>query len=127
NSWDRCVRIHAQGSPFYLKAWQDTVESAFGHEPCHLVALDSATSEVIGVLPLFLVRSALFGRMLVSTPQAAYGGVLASSEGVSTALVEQANQLARASKVQFLELRNFRNRIEHASLLVKDLYVTFRQ
>jgi FemAB-related protein (PEP-CTERM system-associated) len=126
-SWDRFVQVHPQGSPFYLKAWQNTVESTFGHEPRHLVALDSATSEVVGVLPLFLVRSMLFGRMLVSTPQAAYGGVLANSESVSAALVEHARELAGASRVEFLELRNFRNRIEHAALLEKDLYVNFRQ
>lgn len=127
NLWDRFVQVHPQGSPFYLKAWQNTVESAFKHEPLHLVAFDSSTSEVVGILPLFLVRSALFGRMLVSTPQAAYGGVLANSEAVSLALVERAEEMARENKVQFLELRNFRNRVEHASLLVKDLYVTFRQ
>jgi FemAB-related protein (PEP-CTERM system-associated) len=127
SAWDRFVRAHPQGSPFHLKAWQNTIEFTFGHQPYHLAAVDPATHEAVGVLPLFLVRSALFGRMLVSTPQAAYGGVLAHSEVVKTALVEHAGKLARELNVQFLELRNFQNRLDHASFLAKDLYVTFRQ
>jgi FemAB-related protein (PEP-CTERM system-associated) len=127
SSWDCFVKAHPQGSLFHLKAWQNTIESTFGHLPRHLAAVDPATGEVLGVLPLFVVRSALFGRLLVSTPQAAYGGVLACSEAVSEALMERASQLAGESNVQFLELRNFQNCVEDASLVAKDLYVTFRQ
>lgn len=125
-SWDPFVKNHPFGSPFHLTAWQRLIQDAFRHQPMHLAAADSAGA-VRGILPLFLVRSRLFGRLLVSTPQAAYGGILADSDEASRAILNHARKMAQELNVQFLELRGFRNAIEDESLLKKDLYVTFRQ
>src|SRR5262245_60580717 len=76
--WDDFVTSHTYGSPFHLTAWQGMIHDTFGHEPKHLVAR-TASGQMAGVLPLFLVRSRLFGRMLISAPQAAQGGILADS------------------------------------------------
>jgi FemAB-related protein (PEP-CTERM system-associated) len=124
--WNAFVRAHPLGTPFHLMNWQSTIQNTFGHQPQHIVA-QNEHGAVIGVLPLFLVRSRLFGRMLVSTPQAAYGGILANSESVAQAIFRRAYDLAKESTVQFLELRNFQQPIDHESLAVKDLYVTFRK
>jgi FemAB-related protein (PEP-CTERM system-associated) len=97
--WDAFVKAHPFGSPFHLSNWQKTIQSTFGHKPLHIVAADSK-GEVVGVLPLFLVRSRLFGRMLVSTPQAAYGGILASSEAITNQVLIRAQQLARELNVE---------------------------
>src|SRR5690242_14173803 len=78
--WDAFVRSQSNGSAFHLMAWQRMILDTFGHQPFHLVA-KASRGNVIGVLPLFLVRSRIFGRLLVSTPQAAYGGILADSQG----------------------------------------------
>jgi FemAB-related protein (PEP-CTERM system-associated) len=126
-AWDSYVRRHACGSLFHLSAWQRLIHSSFGHEPAHLLAEDPERKAVVGLLPLFLVRSRLFGRMLISTPQAAYGGILADSEEVYRALLAHARQTAHDLTVRFLELRNFRNDLPDPSLPGKDLYVTFRQ
>ncbi len=125
-TWDAFVKAHPFGSPFHLTAWQRMIQTTFPHQPYHLVARDSSGA-VAGVLPLFLVRSRLFGRMLTSTPQAAYGGILADSESVSTALLNGASEIAKRLNVEFLELRNFRQPVPDDSLVKKDLYVTFRQ
>src|SRR5207248_6235357 len=124
--WDRYVQEHPHGSPFHLSAWQRVVQKTFGHEPHHVIAR-SADGAIVGVLPLFLVRSLIFGRMLVSTPHAAYGGPIASSDAAKEALFQHACTLSKGFNVEFLELRNFRNEwVDHA-LIRKDLYVTFRQ
>src|SRR5205814_1419188 len=125
--WDEYVKNHSSGSPFHLMAWQNLIQSAFGYEPKHIVARSAANGDVIGILPLFLVRSLLFGRMLVSTPRAQYGGVLADSEEIAHTILSRARELARDLRVKFLELRNHRNPITHPDLFQKDLYVTFRQ
>jgi FemAB-related protein (PEP-CTERM system-associated) len=124
--WDDFVKSHPQGSPFHLMAWQRMIRATFGFQPKHIVA-QSAQGDVRGVLPLFLVRSVIFGRMLVSTPQAAYGGVLADSHAVERSMLNRARDLAKELEVKFLELRNFRNPAIDDRLLKKDLYVTFRQ
>jgi hypothetical protein len=126
-AWDTFVMSHPQGSPFHLMAWQRLIRDTFGSEPKHIVARSSRSGEICGVLPLFLVRSLLFGRMLVSTPQAPYGGVLASSDAAEQAILRRACEIARKLRVQFLELRCFRNKPAAGRFLQKDLYVTFRQ
>src|SRR5262245_46461306 len=82
-SWDNYVKSHPQGSCFHLMAWQRVIQSSFKHRAVHLVARSVEKGEIIGLLPLFLVRSKIFGRLMVSTPQAAYGGVLADSGSVA--------------------------------------------
>jgi len=123
--WDNFVRSHPDGTPFHLVAWQKTIADTFGHQALHLVAKD-ATGDVIGVLPVFLVRSRIFGRLLSSTPQAAYGGILAGSESASRAIFQRASVIAKDLGIQFLELRSFRNPLLDNSLARKDIYVTFR-
>lgn len=125
--WDKFVKPHPEGTIFHLWAWQSLIESSFGHMPCHLIAEDTHTEEIVGILPLFLVRSLIFGRMLISTPQAAYGGILTRFPEVAAALQHRAEEDAHELKVQFLEIRNFRNASTDPTLLTKDLYVTFRQ
>src|SRR5262245_59103957 len=104
-------------------AWQRMIRKTFGHEPMHLVAQLSHNGPIVGVLPLFLVRSRIFGRLLVSTPQAAYGGILANSDVAAKALFQMAAQLAKEQNVEFLELRTFRNPVLDDSVVSKDLYV----
>jgi FemAB-related protein (PEP-CTERM system-associated) len=126
NSWDSYVRGHSQGTVFHLAAWQRLIRNSFGHKPMHIVAHDEG-GRIIGILPLFLVRSRIFGRMLISTPQAAYGGILADSDSVANTILEQARIVAKENAVRFLELRSYRNSLNHSNLTPKDLYVTFRQ
>ena len=124
--WDAYVKAHPDGTVFHLSQWQRFIGASFNHQPLHL-ACESPGGGIAGVLPLFLVRSRIFGRMLVSTPQAAYGGILADSQPVAAALLAKAQAIAREENVEFLEIRNFSRAMEDPSLLTKDLYVTFRQ
>jgi FemAB-related protein (PEP-CTERM system-associated) len=126
-AWDAFVRSHPHGSTYHLTAWQRVIHETFGHEPRHIAAKDARSGKLVGVLPLFLVRSRIFGRMLISTPHAAYGGSLASSDAVAHAIFQRAHEMAKELNVEFLELRHFRNALPDDFLMQKDLYVTFRQ
>jgi FemAB-related protein (PEP-CTERM system-associated) len=126
-AWDDFVRAHAFGTVFHLRAWQRLIEGAFGHTPVHLVASEGPSGRIAGLLPLFLVHSRIFGRMLISTPQAAYGGIIADSQETADNLLGHAQEMARHFGVRFLELRSFQNDLADTSLPVKDLYVTFRK
>jgi FemAB-related protein (PEP-CTERM system-associated) len=69
------------------------------------------------------VKSRLFGKFLVSTPFAVYGGVCARTDEARTLLLEMAQQVAREQNVDYLELRNLRP--DPSDLRLSDLYVTF--
>ena len=103
-AWDAFVRAHPDGSPFHLMAWCDTIQDIFGYRPEYLLAVED--TEIVGVLPLFLIDNFVTGRVLISTPFAVYGGILATSEAARAALAADAELLARDRAVQYLELRN---------------------
>ena len=74
-AWDRFVLAHPEGTLFHLGAWKRLVEGTYPFDPEYLLA--EAGGEIVGVLPLFRVRSLLFGDALLSVPFAVYGGVVA--------------------------------------------------
>jgi len=68
--------------------WLNVVEKTYKHKPIYLIAKED--SEIRGVLPLFLMRSLVFGKKLVSVPFAPYGYVCADNGTVEKALVGEA-------------------------------------
>jgi FemAB-related protein (PEP-CTERM system-associated) len=102
--WDAFVRAAAGWTHFHLYGWRRVIERVHRHECVYLAARDERGA-LAAVLPLVSVRSLLFGRFLVSMPFLNYGGPLGSDDGVK-AVVDEAVRLARASRVQLLELRS---------------------
>lgn len=101
-----CARIDAfvrerGGSPFHLTAWSRAVERGCGQRARHLVA-ERAGGAIAGVLPLTEMRSALFGRALVSAGFAVEGGVLGDAV---EPLTSAAWALARRLRAPEVELR----------------------
>jgi FemAB-related protein (PEP-CTERM system-associated) len=132
--WDEFVRNHPHGTFFHLLQWRDVVERNFGYIPCYLYAQEK--DEIVGVLPLFLVKSALFGKSLISIPLAVYGGILSQISDARTLLFETAKDLGVKQKVKYIELRGnpfskqpelISNENEQRRLKQNDLYVTFVQ
>jgi FemAB-related protein (PEP-CTERM system-associated) len=103
-AWDAFVTGHPHGSPFHLTAWKTSIEQTFGYKPMYLVAADGDL--IRGVLPLFLVKNWLMGKVLISTPFAVYGGILADSDEARQALAAQARDLGEQLQVKHVELRN---------------------
>jgi serine/alanine adding enzyme len=108
-SWDRFVEQHPAATVAHLSAWGRIAAGAYGHPSAYLSIEDDG--EKLGVLPLVLVSSRIFGRRLVSMPFLDYGGVLVSPEApfgaVEPALVEAALGVARERRAQGLGLRQF--------------------
>ena len=104
-SWNRFVEHHPRATVGHLSPWGEVAREVYGHESIYLTAQDG-DGEVVGVLPLIMVRSRLFGRRLVSMPFLDYGGVLAEPGlGVETALAEEALAVAREGSARTLGLR----------------------
>lgn len=121
-AWDHFVRTHLSGSPFHLMAWHDTLCSIFGYRPEYRVAVEHG--EIVGVLPMFIVDNFVTGKVLISTPFAVYGGILASHNGAHETLRDQMKALAYKEGVQHAELRNsFAHQV--SGLDTVDRYCTF--
>lgn len=77
---DAFVRATPGALPFHLPAWSLAVERGCGQRARYLVA-ERADGRIAGVLPLTEMRSALFGRSLVSAGFGVAGGVLGAAVG----------------------------------------------
>jgi FemAB-related protein (PEP-CTERM system-associated) len=103
-AWDAFVESSSDSSGYHLWGWRLVIERAFGHRAFYIAARrDGAT---VGVLPLILFRSPLFGRFMVSLPFVNYGGVVAETADVSRALLSHSVRLAHAHRCAHLEFRH---------------------
>jgi FemAB-related protein (PEP-CTERM system-associated) len=130
--WDQYVSGHPAGTFFHEWKWREIISTSFGYEPFYLWAEDNG--EIQGILPLFLVRSLLFGRSLVAIPLAVYGGVLATTASAEAILLRKATALGMECGAKYLEFRGNPHSRETTltepagvgvSTRQKDLYVTF--
>ena len=106
--WDAVVDSHPQASCYHGWVWREVFEEAFGHKTLYLAALRQG--EPVGVLPLVLFRSWLFGQFLVSLPFVNYGGVLARDEETAAALIDRSMRHARATQATYVEFRHVARR-----------------
>jgi len=105
-AWADYVAAHPQSQLFHERRWSAAIGAAYGHETLHLAA--RREGQIVGVLPLTDVRSALFGRSLISGAFAVGGGALADDEAALDALCARAVELARARNARYIELRGGR-------------------
>lgn len=94
---------HPQGTPFHLPAWIDGIEAGTGQRAHMLIA--ERAGRIVGILPLTAIRSALFGKALVSSGFAVDGGALADTEDAAEALLAEGWRLAGTLGCPSLELR----------------------
>ncbi len=128
-AWDAYVSKHPHGSPFHLSAWGRTLESTFGFRPENLAAI-GPDGAITGVLPLYEVDNFMTGRVLISSPFAVYGGILADSPEVRDAIAREARRIGEERGVQYIELRNTdasQVTSEVTGATPVDRYVTFTQ
>ncbi len=116
-AWDAYVERHPEASAYHRFGWRDVMARAFGHESRYLIAergyghepaAAQGTREIVGVLPLVIFRSRLFGRYVVSLPFVNYGGIVADTPEAERALVDAAIAETRAAGGAYLELRHTR-------------------
>lgn len=124
-AWDRYVSAANNGTFFHLTGWTNVIKKTFGHQPHFLYAHNKGT--FCGILPLILVETRLFGKMLVSNAFAAYGGAVADSGEIKSALIQEAIELGKHLNVDYVEFRLIENGHIMAGVQQSDLYVTFRQ
>lgn len=121
--WDSFVDRCPQATFFHKAGWKEVIEKSFGHATHFLYAEEDG--EIKGILPMGHIRSMLFGNALISSPFCVYGGIAAVSGEAEAALDQAASNIAKELEVDYLELRNLKQR--HLERPRKQLYVTFRK
>ena len=101
--WDEYARKHQNSTHCHLAAWRNIFRETYGHKGHYLLA--RAGTRVLGVLPLFYIRSLTGKGSLISMPFLDTGGVLADSPEIEGQLLEKAITLAKSLAVENMELR----------------------
>lgn len=96
--------------------WLRVLSDAFSHRTMALVAREDARSPIRGYLPLALVKSAFFGRFLVSLPYLNRAGIVASDDAAREALWARATSLGAEHDAQYVELRHHEKLIHAPSV-----------
>ncbi len=102
--WDAFVQQHAEAKIYHLYRWREVIREAFGHHSLYLAAYSG--EELVGVLPLIIFKSSLFGKFLVSIPFFNYGGELVTSSTVREAFYRYLQDWMREQDFQFIEFRH---------------------
>lgn len=101
--WDAALP-GLSGATFYHRfGWNAINEQSFGHRSAYLTT--RANGRISGLLPLTLVSSRLFGRILCSMPFVNLGGPCADDPAVARGLLARAQDFAREHAVDYMELR----------------------
>src|SRR5262245_6987348 len=118
-TFPRVARFAVEQKPAWFSRhprWLTVLQYGLGHVPYLLEAIDDGRT--VGLLPLALVRSFLFGRHLVGLPYLNSGGVISGDDEVTHRLINRAVDLADALRVRHLELRHERY-VDHPRLTAK--------
>jgi len=102
--WDRYIETHPDSTGDHLWHWRAIFSEVFKQQCVYLAAQQAGS--IVGILPLTLFKSRLFGRFVVSLPYLNYGGIVADSPEAAAALVDRAEQITRTFGGSHLELRH---------------------
>jgi serine/alanine adding enzyme len=103
-AWDTYVRRHPASSGYHQSGWKAVIEESFNHRTRYLQAM--VGDHIVGILPLVIMKSVLFGRFAVSLPYVNYGGILADRKDAEEALLNAAQSVVKEQTATHLELRH---------------------
>jgi serine/alanine adding enzyme len=102
--WDDYILNNPFATHCHLFGWKDIIEEAYNLKSFYLIA--QTNSKIVGVLPLFRIKSIIFGDQIVSMPYLNYGGILADDTLSNKLLLDKALYISKESNVNNLELRH---------------------
>lgn len=123
-AWEALLARSPDATAFHTRAWQEVCSSALGHQPLHLTAWEAG--ELVGLLPLHVVRPPWSRPYLVSVPAANHAGPVALRPDVVDALVGLAIARVRDEGMSHLEVRLSRDRGPLGGLRPGGNFVSYR-
>ncbi len=111
DGWQKYVASTAR-SHYHDLRWREILEAVMGRQTHYLTARDKADN-VIGVLPIALTRSRVFGNYGVSLPYLNYGSAIGVGKNVEDALINHAFQQADKWDLSHIEIRDTELRDGH--------------
>jgi FemAB-related protein (PEP-CTERM system-associated) len=107
-AWDAYVARHSEATFFHSYGWRHISEKGAGHKCVYLLAEQGG--DIVGILPLTLRKSMLFGKAIISSMFAVYGGPVADNDDAYNVLDFEAQKIAENAGISVLEYRTVKAR-----------------
>jgi len=101
--WSEYVNSHPNSDVYNSLKWRDCISKSYGYEPRYYIALEH--NQVVGVMPLFLIKSVIKGNKLSSCPFAYHARLLSNNDSIQEAMISKAIEEAKNLGVKYLELK----------------------
>lgn len=105
--WNNYVEYHGQSCIYHRFEWANIFLKIYGHKPIYLLA--EHKKNIISILPIIIVNSYLFGRVMISMPYFGFGGIIADNDEALSCLLKKATEIGRQCRAKYLELRQLGN------------------
>jgi FemAB-related protein (PEP-CTERM system-associated) len=118
--WDQFIASAPEATLAHELGWRNVVERTYHHTPFYLMAHQKGI--LCGLLPLFLIKSRIFGRIFATAPYLSFGGLLARNAETARQLIDATEQISLAERAKYVEIRGMTRADER--LFLKDKYCT---
>ncbi len=105
SEWNNYIATNSAACIHHRAEWRNILAQSYGHESLYLCARNSNQS-IVGVLPLILIKSRLFGNKLVSMPFFQRGGAIADTPLIEQELIIAATAYGLEAKIDYVEFRD---------------------
>lgn len=97
---------NAKRSFYHQQAFTELLHTSLGLKPILLVAKTTPDNQIVGVLPLCLTISKIFGRFATSLPHVNYGGPISEFVDVTLSLVNELPKICKDFTLSHIEVRS---------------------
>jgi serine/alanine adding enzyme len=109
-NWQTCLRNSKEKHHSFDWRWRDIIQTVFRHEPIYLLAEDKE-KKTVAILPLFNVKSLLFGTSLISLPYLNGGGIAFENntqdrEKILSLFLEKIVSVSQEKSARYTEIRS---------------------
>lgn len=105
-NWQEYVYSSKRSNFFHLIEWKKILEDVYGYEPLYYIA-KTENDEIVGIFPIFYVKSLFFGKSLKSLPFHFLGGPLYDTKEVLLEFLREMKEITEKYKASYLEIKSY--------------------
>ena len=105
-NWQEYVYSSKKSNFFHLIEWKEILKKVYGYEPLYYVAKNE-NDEIVGIFPIFYVKSLFFGNTLKSLPFHFLGGPLYDTKEVLLEFLNEVRKTTEKYKTSYLEIKSY--------------------
>jgi len=124
--WDSFVESSSHGTIYHTSSWMDVITKTFPHIKGQVIGVRKKDGTLLGGIPVYKVKSFVFGNHIVSVPFALFGGPISKDISTEAYLMKKMTELFQEEKDfdKYLEIRCQPHQLFQGDFAITDNFVT---